>query len=184
MKTSVRSRSLIVKLQWFLSAAASSWLALSLAAADLYAQVPDTAMPGPQEPTNSMMAGSPVTPYTAAVMGYMIWIGVLVSVLLIGGFLFINIGLLSKRDEDDIGHRDPSDVGLLENSMWPNEKHFRPRLPAEDEEDQYIIDHAQPQPHHVDPSILVREENMAHESSLRSKNLRVLKKQGRPKNAA
>ena len=179
METSVRSPSRS-RFSWFLSAAASSWLALSLAAVNLYAQVPDTAMPGPQDPINSMMAGSPVTPYTAAVMGYMIWIGVLVSVLLIGGFLFINIGLLSKRDEDDVGHRDPSDVGLLENSMWPKEKHFRPRLPAEDEEDQYVIDHAQPHPHHVDPSILVREENMTRISFNESRR----NPAGRPKKAA
>jgi hypothetical protein len=148
------------KLAWLLSVASSLWLALCLTATDLYAQVPDTAMPGPQAPTNSMMAGSPVTPYTAAVMGYMIWIGILISVLLIGGFLVVNIGLLSKREEDDIGHRDPSDVGLLASSMWPKEEQFRPVLPAEDEEDQYVIDHSQPHPHHVDPSLLVREEDM------------------------
>jgi hypothetical protein len=174
MKTSVRLQSRIQsrpgcylksglsKVAWFLSVAASSWIALNLAAADLYAQAPDTAMPGPQMPTNSMMAGSPVTPYTAAVMGYMIWIGILISVLLIGGFLVVNIGLLSKREEDDIGHRDPSDLGLLAGSMWPKEKQFRPRLPAEDEEDQFVIDHSQAHPHsdHLDPSLLLREEDM------------------------
>jgi hypothetical protein len=141
---------------WF----ASIWIAFSFGAATVFAQLPDTAKPGPQVPTNSMMAGSPVTPYTASVMGYMIWIGVLVSVLLIGGFLFINIGLLSKRGENETRHREPSDVDLLTHRLWPNENRVHPVLPAEEDCDQTVQDISMQPKHNFDEKDLVQEDQM------------------------
>jgi hypothetical protein len=79
--------------------------------------------------TNSMMAESPVTSYTAGVMLYMLLVGFLVTFLLGGAFAVLNIGLMSKRDSDSsLGHQDPSDVSLL--------RSHRPRavLPAEEGE--------------------------------------------------
>jgi hypothetical protein len=82
---------------------------------------------------NSMMASSPFTDYTGAVVIYVIAIGVLVAALLIGAMLIVNLGLMSKRAEDHIGGRTPSDVGLLKDALWPQEGESRTILPAEDE---------------------------------------------------
>jgi hypothetical protein len=81
---------------------------------------------------NSMMAGSPFTDYTGAVVIYVIAIGFLVAVLLIGGLLVVNLGLMSKRAEDRTGNRTPSDVGILKDTLWPQEGEPRAVLPAED----------------------------------------------------
>lgn len=81
---------------------------------------------------NSMMAASPFTDYTAAVAIYVIAIGVLVAFLLIGGLLAVNLGLMSKREEDRVGSRTPSDVGILKDTIWPNEAEPPAILPAED----------------------------------------------------
>jgi hypothetical protein len=63
---------------------------------------------------NSMMAESPVSSYTAGVMLYMLLVGFLVTFLLGGAFAVVNIGLMSKREEDSgLGHWDPSDVAFL-----------------------------------------------------------------------
>jgi hypothetical protein len=82
---------------------------------------------------NSMMAGSPFTDYTSAVVIYVIAIGFLVALLLIGGLLVVNLGLMSKRAADRTGHRTPSDVGILKDTLWPNETEPEVELPAEDE---------------------------------------------------
>lgn len=84
---------------------------------------------------NSMMAGSPFTDYTAGVVAYVLMTGFLVATLLIGGFLILNLGLLSKRKEDRIGGRTPSDVGILKSTVWPEEPDESPTLPAEEDED-------------------------------------------------
>ncbi|MFL5814377.1 MAG: hypothetical protein ACJ763_12430 [Bdellovibrionia bacterium] len=82
---------------------------------------------------NSMMAGSPFTDYTGAVVIYVIAIGALVAILLIGGLLVVNLGLMSKRAEDRTGNRTPSDVGILKDTLWPQEGESRTILPAEDD---------------------------------------------------
>lgn len=81
---------------------------------------------------NSMMAASPFTDYTASVTIYVIAIGVLVAFLLIGGLLVVNLGLMSKREEDRTGSRTPSDVGILKDTLWPAETEPTAILPAED----------------------------------------------------
>jgi uncharacterized membrane protein YciS (DUF1049 family) len=85
---------------------------------------------------NSMMAESPFSNYTAAVVAYVLLVGFLVSVLLIGGFLVLNLGLMSKRAEDRVGGRTPSDVGILKHTIWPQEEDDTPTLPAEESEDE------------------------------------------------
>jgi hypothetical protein len=79
---------------------------------------------------NSMMAESPVSAYTAGVMAYMLLVGFLVTVLLGGAFAVLNLGLLSKRREDQTGNRDPSDIGILKH---PDEQ-TRSVLPAQEGE--------------------------------------------------
>src|SRR5687767_9120391 len=58
-------------------------------------------------PSATAAAESPFNSYTAGVVGYALGAGFLVSVLLIGGFLVLNLGLLSKRTEDRVGGRTP-----------------------------------------------------------------------------
>ena len=105
------------------------------------AAVPESNVSGTDTtvPKNSMMAGSPLNNYTISVMGYMILIGFLVTVLLGGAFVVLNVGLLSKREEDKTGMRDPSDVGVLKAQLWPEEDSRRPILPAEEDEDQQVV---------------------------------------------
>ncbi len=80
------------------------------------------------------MAMSPFTDYTAAVVVYVLLVGFLVSILLVGGILILNLGLMSKRDRDRVGGRTPSDVGLLKQNVWPEEAERATQLPAEDDE--------------------------------------------------
>ena len=89
---------------------------------------------------HSAGAGSPFSNYTAKVTVFVLLVGFLVSVLLIGGFLVLNLGLLSKRKEDRVGGRTPSDVGVLRHIVWPNEPSDENRLPAEDEEQEIYED--------------------------------------------
>jgi hypothetical protein len=86
----------------------------------------------PAEHHNSMMAESPFTDYTAGVLIFGLITAFLVSVLLIGGFLILNLGLMSKRAEDRVGSRDPSDVDILSNISWPQVAYIKKVLPAED----------------------------------------------------
>lgn len=79
-------------------------------------------------------AGSPFTNYIAGVAAYSFGVGVLVTLLLVGAFLILNLGLLSKREEDRTGARDPSDVGFLKNTNWPQQPYERTALPAEEED--------------------------------------------------
>ncbi len=82
----------------------------------------------------SLGAGSPFTNYTAAVVIYVLLAGVLITGLLIGAFLLINLGLLSKRQEDRVGQRDPSDLEILKTGVWPEEPEVPQLLPAEEDE--------------------------------------------------
>src|SRR5947209_4908615 len=83
---------------------------------------------------NSMMAESPMNDYTIKVALYVLMVGFLVSFLLIGGMLILNIGLLSKRPDDQVGGRTPSDVGILKDTAWPQVVTPRTQLPAEEED--------------------------------------------------
>jgi len=85
---------------------------------------------------NSMMANSPFTDYTAGVVAYVLLIGVLLAVMLIGGFLILNLGLMSKREEDHLGKRNPSDVGILQNNLWPQEQELGRVLPATEDQEE------------------------------------------------
>ncbi|MCM2277748.1 MAG: hypothetical protein NDJ89_06700 [Oligoflexia bacterium] len=86
-----------------------------------------------QEATQST-APAPLSDYTAAVVGYVLLIGFLVSVLLIGGLLVLNLGMMSKRREDRVGRRTPSDIGILKGNVWPEEISEERSLPAEEDE--------------------------------------------------
>lgn len=83
-----------------------------------------------------MMAASPFTEYTAGAVMYVLVIAVLVMVLLGGGFLLINFGLLSKRETDRSERREPSDLGILKNRVWPEEASVISILPAEENEEE------------------------------------------------
>jgi hypothetical protein len=57
-------------------------------------------------------------------------------------FLILNLGLLSKRPEDRTGHRDPSDLEVFQNQVWPNAEEDKAVLPAAEdmsEEQQYAL---------------------------------------------
>jgi len=77
-------------------------------------------------------AGSPFTDYTAGVVVYVLLTAFLVTVLIGGGILVLNLGLLSKRRSDRIGGRNPSDVSVLKNSTWPEAPYEERMFPAED----------------------------------------------------
>lgn len=68
-----------------------------------------------------------------AAVANVLLVGVLVATLLIVGFLIVNLGMLSKRREDRIGRRDPSDVPVLKSQVWPEEDDRSPTLPAVDD---------------------------------------------------
>jgi hypothetical protein len=89
---------------------------------------------------NSSGAGSPITDFTMGAMVYVLLAGALVVILLGGGMLVLNLGLLSKREEDKTGVRNPSDVGVLKNQVWPPEADHSPRLPAQAEAEDAAID--------------------------------------------
>jgi hypothetical protein len=63
----------------------------------------------------------------------------LVFTLLAGAFLVLNLGLLSKRKEDRVGGRTPSDLGILKQGIWPEEAPRTLQLPADDEEEQGLL---------------------------------------------
>jgi hypothetical protein len=86
------------------------------------------------------IAGAGLSDYTARVAIYVLLVGVLVAVVLIGGFLIVNLGLMSKRPEDRVGGRTPSDLGLLKSQVWPEEPYQAKALPAEDLDSERILD--------------------------------------------
>lgn len=79
-----------------------------------------------------------MTEYTIAAITYVLIAGFLVATLLIGGFLILNLGLMSKRESDRIGGRAPSDVGILKTTLWPQEPSGRLTLPAIEDDEEYI----------------------------------------------
>ena len=88
---------------------------------------------------HSVGAGSPFSDYTAAVAIYVFIIATLVHVLLIGAFLVLNLGLLSKRNEDHIGGRAPSDPGFLQSDIWPQHAYEITILPALEKEPEETV---------------------------------------------
>ncbi len=87
---------------------------------------------------HSAGAGSPFSDYVAGVAIYVLLVGFLVAGLLIGAFLIINLGLMSKRPGDRIGGRTPSDLGILKENVWPEDPYVENTLPAELEEAQRV----------------------------------------------
>jgi hypothetical protein len=85
-------------------------------------------------PGQSAGAGSPFTTYDAGVAIYMLLIAGLVTVLLIGGFLILNYGMMSKRPNDRYGKRTPSEPAFFKNQMWPPEPYEQNQLPAEEDD--------------------------------------------------
>lgn len=83
-------------------------------------------------PLSQSGAGSPFGDFTAGAVVYALLTGFLVTVLIGGGILVLNLGLLSKRSRDRIGGRNPSDVAILKNSTWPEAPYEQRRFPAED----------------------------------------------------
>jgi hypothetical protein len=78
----------------------------------------------------------PFTDFTAGVLIYGLLVAILVAALLIGGFLIINLGMLSKRPEDRVGGRTPSDVAILRGNVWPESAFRQKTLPAEDDDEE------------------------------------------------
>ena len=87
---------------------------------------------------HSVGAGSPFNDYTAAVAAYCLIIGFLVTLLLFGAFVVLNLGLLSKRQEDRVGGRSPSDLGFLKSNVWPEVPYEETELPASDDEESRV----------------------------------------------
>ncbi len=84
-------------------------------------------------PPNSAGAGTPFTTYTGGVVMYVLLTTFLVLTLLGGAFVVINVGMMSKREEDRTGGRTPSDVGILKHNVWPEAPYERHHLPAEED---------------------------------------------------
>jgi hypothetical protein len=83
---------------------------------------------------DAMMADSPFTVYTASAVIYILIVMVLVLTLFVGAFLVVNLGLMSKRQEDEIhtgGVPEPSEVGFLHSERFHHHVP-RPALPAEE----------------------------------------------------
>lgn len=107
---------------------------------------------------DAMMANSPFTAYTSHVVGYVLVAAFLVITLLVGGFLVVNLSLMSKRSIDkDLGGQEPSDVGILKGERF-DQGNIRRILPSEEDEDQLIDDLPR---HQYDPRTMLREEDMA-----------------------
>lgn len=94
--------------------------------------------PAPASPGNgqdAMMANSPFTVYTAGVVGYVLLTIVLVLTLLVGAFLVVNLGMMSRREQDEQYKTtpEPSDLGILKGERFNRIVNERPKLPAEPE---------------------------------------------------
>ncbi len=84
-------------------------------------------------------AGSPFNNYDAGIVVVVFLVAILVAIVLIGAFLLVNIGLLSKRPEDrTLVTRKPSDLGVLKNTVWPEAPYEENVLPAEEDENQAL----------------------------------------------
>ena len=80
---------------------------------------------------------SPWTVYTARVVVAMLWLALLLGILFIGAVFVINFGLMSRREEDQHGGQEPSDVGFLQRERFKGAHAHREYLPAEEGPDEY-----------------------------------------------
>jgi hypothetical protein len=92
-------------------------------------EVPMVPSPG----SGPMAADSVFSDFDARMVVFILMAGVLVTILIGGGILVVNLGMLSRRDQDKVGGRVPSDVGLLKNSVWPEEHEEQNVFPAREE---------------------------------------------------
>lgn len=81
-----------------------------------------------------MQPETPFNSYTASVIAYALMAAVLFVGLMVGGFLILSLGMFSKRPEDRIGRRTPSDFEILKSVTFPEELEQRAVLPAEETE--------------------------------------------------
>src|ERR1700756_5333450 len=115
------------------------WISTLTLLSPLLAFAADMTHPAPAAPGNgrdAMMANSPFTVYTAGAVGYVLITVVLILTLLIGAFLVVNLGMMSRREEDQKYKKgpEPSDLGILKGERFNEVKNVRPILPAEEEE--------------------------------------------------
>lgn len=112
---------------------------------DFGREAPSDARPGLPAPNSGPMAAdSPFSDFDARVTIFTLLAGVLVTVLIGGGILILNLGLLSKRSQDRVGGRVPSDVGILKSNIWPEAPEEREILPARDESPREDLDEDRP----------------------------------------
>ena len=95
------------------------------------------ATPSAMGGTDAVIANSPFTEYTAGVAAIVFIVAFLVAVLLIGGILVVNLGLMSKRAEDRAltRAREPSDPAFLKANVYPEEPEVSKVFPAEDDDE-------------------------------------------------
>jgi hypothetical protein len=112
-------------------------------------------------------AFSPARGDAARIFSIGLAVGILVSCLLIGGLLIVNFGLFSKRREDQVGERAPSDLGVTEDKSH----RVFPAMDTMSNEDDAILtarDRKVPIRHLDDDVVLVEDErpsvdNTGHE---------------------
>ncbi len=82
----------------------------------------------------ALAASAPFSNYTAGVVAIVFVIAFLVAALLGGGILVLNLGLMSKRDEDRAHqlNREPGDPAILKASVYPEERDLTNVFPAVD----------------------------------------------------
>ncbi len=78
--------------------------------------------------------GNPFNAYTSSVLSTGIVVAVLFVLLILGGLLFVNWAFLSKRRQDRTGGRNPSDVAILKENIWPEAPYEEKEFPAMDGE--------------------------------------------------
>jgi hypothetical protein len=116
----------------------------------------------PATGTGADAMNSPFTVYTAGAVVDVMIVSVLVLTLFVGGFLVVNLGLMSHREQDQAPrYREPSEVGVLKDEVWPRQKVNHPVLPAELSEDVDVPHGPEPIPDPVlDEKTLLHEEDM------------------------
>ncbi|MBC7693274.1 MAG: hypothetical protein H7222_16035 [Methylotenera sp.] len=91
-------------------------------------QVTQTTPANPMSPP--LVAGAAATGLAMGAVAQVLFVTLLVVVLLAGGMLILNMGLLSKRATDHTGSKDPSDLGFLHNERFPEDAYEQRVLPA------------------------------------------------------
>ncbi len=91
--------------------------------------------------------GNPFGSYTSAVLSTGIVVSVLFVLLIIGGMLFVNWAFLSKRKQDRTGGRNPSDVAILKENIWPEAPYEEKEFPAMVDDEEQSASESVPTPH-------------------------------------